>query len=135
MADMVLRGGKVFDRFVDAVIVDVVACRFCAQDEVIADILLRCNQDRHLMIAKIPSSSPACRAGRRLATLADNNRDKLFMPFGYGARDRAIDAARKSRLDRRLPADIPGRLPTRSGLEQLESGAGASENWRTISDT
>jgi len=32
--------GKVFHRFVDAVIVDVVACRFCAQDEVIADILL-----------------------------------------------------------------------------------------------
>ena len=33
-------GGKVFHRFVDAVIVDVVACRFCAQDQVIADILL-----------------------------------------------------------------------------------------------
>ena len=31
---------KVFHRFVDAVIVDVVAGRFCAQDEVIADILL-----------------------------------------------------------------------------------------------
>jgi hypothetical protein len=29
-------GGKVFHRFVDAVIVDVVACRFCAQAEVIA---------------------------------------------------------------------------------------------------
>jgi hypothetical protein len=32
--------GKVFDRFVDAVIVDVVACQFCEQDEMIADILL-----------------------------------------------------------------------------------------------
>jgi hypothetical protein len=32
-------GGKVVHRFVDAVIVDVVACRFCAQDQVIADIL------------------------------------------------------------------------------------------------
>ncbi len=42
MADRALRraGGKIFHRFVDAVIVDVVACRFCAQDEVIADILL-----------------------------------------------------------------------------------------------
>jgi hypothetical protein len=30
-------GGNVFHRFVDALIVDVVACGFCAQDEVIAD--------------------------------------------------------------------------------------------------
>jgi hypothetical protein len=28
--------GRVFHRFVDPVIIDIVACRFCAQDEVIA---------------------------------------------------------------------------------------------------
>jgi hypothetical protein len=31
---------KVFHRFVDAVILDVVACRFCPENEVIADVLL-----------------------------------------------------------------------------------------------
>jgi hypothetical protein len=87
-----------------------------------------------------PCASRACRSADTVSVavtnddepIADNNRDKLFMPFGYGARERAIDAARPSRLDqsfrrrqrRRLPADIPGRLATRSGLEQLESGCG-----------
>jgi hypothetical protein len=32
--------GEIFHRFVDAVVVDVVACGFCTQDEAIADVLL-----------------------------------------------------------------------------------------------
>ena len=32
--------GEIFHRFVDAIVFDVVACRFCAQDEVVANVLL-----------------------------------------------------------------------------------------------